>query len=132
MIAINTAIPKRERNKVAPVANEKAAPEFLMKLSWKSEPILFTGPRLDKYSTAQILVAKSASQISQATPKSVRHTRTVSAVLPSAYRSCTKWPVGILVNGPYQLHFRILRSFHNSWSRFDPRHALFAKPCHGH
>ena len=86
---INTAIPKNESSKVDPGANEKAAPEFRAKFNWKNEPRILTAPRCESALTAQILEAKSKIQMSQATLNSVRQTRTVSAVLPSAYRACT-------------------------------------------
>ncbi|CAB5061001.1 unannotated protein [freshwater metagenome] len=44
-IAIKTQIEKIEKRSVAPVANEKAAPEFRTNVSWKKEPTIFTESR---------------------------------------------------------------------------------------
>jgi hypothetical protein len=55
-----------EKRTVAPSARLKAAPEFLISVNWRNEPILFTGFRESKLASAQLLVAKSVSQIAQA------------------------------------------------------------------
>jgi hypothetical protein len=34
----STKIPNKDRNNVAPSANENAAPEFLIKVNWKKDP----------------------------------------------------------------------------------------------
>ena len=56
--------------------------------------------RLDVGTSGLMIVAKSRIQTNQATPKSVRHMRTVSAVLPSACTACRELreeiPEGVL------------------------------------
>ena len=131
-ITDNTIKPKIDRKIVPPVANENAAPEFRAKLNWKKEPNTLILGRCESALTAQIFVAKSRIQTNQATLKSVRHVRTVSAVLPSACTACRELREGILVGELCQLALRTLHNFHTFYYQCAQEHVLFAKPCHVH
>ena len=128
----STAIPKSERKMVAPSANEKAAPEFRTKVNWKNDPSTLIFGRCERVLTAQIFVARSKTHTNQATLNSVRHLRTVSAVLPSACTACRELRVGKPEDELYQLEIRTLRNFHNSCYRCALEHVQFAEPCHVH
>ncbi len=87
---------------VALVAKEKAAPGFRTKVNWKNEPKTLMFDLSERVLTAHIFVARSRIQTNQATLKSVRHVRTVSAVLPSACTACRESRVEIPADAPYQ------------------------------
>jgi hypothetical protein len=55
-----------ERMRVAPVAKLNAAPEFFTKVNCRKDPINLIGSRGSKLAIAQVLVAKSISQMTQA------------------------------------------------------------------
>ena len=131
-IITRTTKEKIVRKIVAPVANENAAPGFRTKVSWKKEPSTLIFDLCESVLTAQIFVAKSRIQTNQATLKSVRHVRTVSAVLPSACRACRELPEGKLGGVLFQLELHTLRNFHKFYCLGALAHALFAKPCHAH
>ena len=131
-MAPKTISPKIVKKIVAPSAKEKAAPEFRTKVSLKNEPKTLMSGLLDSALTAQIFVAKSRIQTNQATPKSVRHMRTVSAVLPSACTACRELRVGKLEDVLCQLAHRTLHNFHTSYYQYALVRALFVKPCHVH
>ena len=131
-IAPNTINPKILKNMVAPSAKENAAPEFRTKVNLKKEPNTSISGLLESALTAQIFVAKSRIQTNQATPKSVRHMRTVSAVLPSACTACRELRVGIPEGVLYQLVLRTLRNFHRSCYQYAQARVLFVKPCRVH
>jgi hypothetical protein len=52
--------------RVAPVAKLNAAPEFFTKVNCRKDPINLIGSRGSKLAIAQVLVAKSISQMTQA------------------------------------------------------------------
>ena len=128
-IVSRTMMEKIVRKIVAPVANEKAAPGFRTKVSWKKEPSTLIFDLSESVLTAQIFVAKSRIQTNQATLKSVRHVRTVSAVLPSACTACRGLREETLANELYQLEIRTLRNFHTFCFQFAQVRVQSVKPC---
>ena len=131
-IVSRTMMEKIVRKIVAPVANEKAAPGFRTKVSWKKVPSTLIFDLSESVLTAQIFVAKSRIQTNQATLKSVRHVRTVSAVLPSACTACRGLREEILEGVLCQLELHTLHNFHKFYYQDALGHALFAEPCHAH
>ena len=128
-IVSRTMMEKIVRKIVAPVANEKAAPGFRTKVSWKKEPSTLIFDLSESVLTAQIFVAKSRIQTNQATLKSVRHVRTVSAVLPSACTACRGLREETLAGELYQLESHTLRNFHKFCFQFAQVRVRSVRPC---
>ena len=131
-IAHKKSIPKILRKIVAPSARENAAPELRTKVNLKNEPITLMSDLWESVLTAHNFVAKSRIQTNQATLKSVRHVRTVSAVLPSACTACRELREGILEVVLYLLVPHTLRNSHMSYYQCVLKRVLFVKPCHEH
>jgi hypothetical protein len=117
MIVATTATARREKISVNPLAKLNAAPEFLSKVNCKRVPITGCGSE-EKFESAQVLVAKSKSQIVKAISQMVR-------VLPDLNWGRTLAPLFLLLtNHAERCTWKYLQSSLTNWRTAFFAHAI--------